>query len=100
MDSALIVALIGVGGTVIVGIAGFWANVRNTNKTTTLTLRAVELTEQGQVTGRYSKAIEQLGSDKGLDVRIDNIYALKRIARDSPQNHPTGSSLYLRRVRP
>src|SRR6516162_11458097 len=88
MDPALTAAAIGVGGTVIVGIAGFWASVRNTNKTTALALRAVELTEQGQVTDRYSKAIEQLGSDK-LDVRIGGIYALERIARDSPRDHPT-----------
>jgi hypothetical protein len=44
--------------------------------------RTLELTEQGQVTDRYTKAIEQLGSDK-LDVRIGGIYALERIARDS-----------------
>src|SRR6516165_12078977 len=88
MDPALTAAAIGVGGTVIVGIAGFWASVRNTNKTTALALRAVELTEQGQVTDRYTKAIEQLGSDK-LDVRIGGIYALERIALDSPRDHPT-----------
>src|SRR5215471_21690303 len=81
MDPALTAAAIGVGGTVIVSVAGFWANVRNTNKTTALAL-------QGQVTDRYSKAIEQLGSEK-LDVRIGGIYALERIARDSVRDHPT-----------
>ena len=50
--------------------------------------RTNEITEQGQVTDRYTKAIEQLGSDK-LDVRIGGIYALERIARDSPRDHPT-----------
>jgi Pentapeptide repeats (8 copies) len=50
--------------------------------------RTLELTEQGQVTDRYTKAIEQLGSNK-LDVRIGGIYALERIARDSPADHPT-----------
>jgi hypothetical protein len=88
MDATLTAAAIGVGGTVIVGLVGFWANVRNTNKTTALALRTLELTEQGQVTDRYSKAIEQLGSDK-LDVRIGGIYALERIARDSARDHPT-----------
>jgi hypothetical protein len=47
------------------------------------------LTKRGQVTDRYTKAIEQLGSDKGLDVRIGGIYALQRIARDSASDHPT-----------
>jgi hypothetical protein len=32
MDPVLTAAAIGVGGTVIVGVTGFWANVRNTNK--------------------------------------------------------------------
>jgi uncharacterized protein YjbI with pentapeptide repeats len=49
--------------------------------------RTLELTEQGQVTDRYTKAIEQLGSDK-LDIRIGGIYALERIARDSMRDHP------------
>jgi uncharacterized protein YjbI with pentapeptide repeats len=52
------------------------------------TRRTVELTEQGQVTDRYTRAIEQLGSDK-VDVRIGAIYALERIARDSARDHPT-----------
>ena len=39
------------------------------------------------MTDRYTKAIEQLGSDK-LDVRIGGIYALERIARDSARDHP------------
>jgi hypothetical protein len=47
-----------------------------------------ELTEQGQVTDRYTKAIEQLGS-KTIDVSIGGVYALERIARDSPKDHPT-----------
>jgi hypothetical protein len=51
----------------------------------TLSRRTFELTEQGQVTDRYTKAIEQLGSDK-LDVRIGGIYALERIARDSARD--------------
>jgi uncharacterized protein YjbI with pentapeptide repeats len=46
------------------------------------------LSREGQVTDRYTKAIEQLGSDK-LDVRIGGIYALERIAWDSAKDHPT-----------
>ena len=94
MDPTVTAAAIGVTGTVIVGVTGYWASVRNTSKTieltrTTvdLTRRTVDLTEQGQVTDRYSKAIEQLGS-KEIDVRIGGIYALERIARDSERDHP------------
>jgi membrane protein implicated in regulation of membrane protease activity len=50
--------------------------------------RTYRLTQQGQITDRYTKAIEQLGSDK-LDVRLGGIYALERIAVDSRRDHPT-----------
>jgi len=49
--------------------------------------RTVELTEQGQVTDRYTKAIEQPGSGK-LDVCMGGIYAPERIAHDWPRDHP------------
>jgi Pentapeptide repeats (8 copies) len=52
------------------------------------TAQNYRLSRQGQVTDRYTKAMEQLGSDK-LDVRIGAIYALERIARDSATDHPT-----------
>jgi len=44
--------------------------------------RSEELTGEGQVTERFTRAVEQLGSDK-LDVRLGGIYALERIAKDS-----------------
>jgi type II secretory pathway component PulM len=46
--------------------------------------RNYEQTEQGQVTDRYTKAIEQLGSST-IDVTLGGIHALERIARDSPE---------------
>ena len=52
------------------------------------TVRNFTLSREGQVTDRYTKAIEQLGSDK-LDVCLGGIYALERIARDSARDHPT-----------
>jgi Pentapeptide repeats (8 copies) len=57
-------------------------------RTAQATQRTVQLTEQGQVTDRYTKAIEQLGSDK-LDVRIGGIYALERIMVGSARDHAT-----------
>jgi uncharacterized protein YjbI with pentapeptide repeats len=52
------------------------------------TARTYQLSQQSQITERYTKAIEQLGSDK-LDVRVGGIYALERIAHDSKRDHPT-----------
>ena len=51
------------------------------------TARNFTLSREGQVTDRYAKAVEQLGSDKP-EVRIGGIYALERIARDSARDHP------------
>lgn len=49
--------------------------------------RALVLVRRGQVTDRYTKAIEQLASTE-LDVRIGGIYALEGVARDSARDHP------------
>jgi hypothetical protein len=48
-------------------------------------LRQLELTREGQITDRFLRAVEQLGSDKP-DVRFGGIYALERIAKDSPSD--------------
>lgn len=53
------------------GIAAYW------------TSRQLHVTREGQITDRFSRAIDQLASDK-LDVQLGGIYALERIARDSP----------------
>ena len=52
------------------------------------TARNYMLSREGQVTDRYTKAIEQLGSGN-VDVRIGGIYSLERLARDSAKDHPT-----------
>jgi TolA-binding protein len=49
------------------------------------------LTEQGQITERFTRAIEQLGatddttSNPRLELRLGGVYALERIAWDSPK---------------
>ena len=40
------------------------------------------------MTDRYTKATEQLGSDK-IDMRIGGIYQPERLARVSARDHPT-----------
>lgn len=50
------------------------------------TLRNLQLTQDRQITERYTRAVEQLGNDK-LEVRLGAIYALERIARDSERDH-------------
>jgi hypothetical protein len=58
-----------------------------------LTLKRVVVAEQGHITDRYTKAIAQLGKLDGdkrnIEVRLGGIYALERIALDSPRDHWT-----------
>lgn len=46
------------------------------------------VSQDKQLTERFSKAVEQLGSDKD-EVRLGGIYSLERIARNSPADHWT-----------
>jgi Pentapeptide repeats (8 copies) len=106
VESAIISAaatVISVGGTVAVAIVGFrvsrsanQASIEAVKATTDKTVDAarhtnmatLDATRDGQIADLYSRAIEQLGSDR-LDVRIGGIYALERVARDSFRDHPT-----------
>jgi hypothetical protein len=65
----------GVGGAVILLGAYF-------------TYRQLQTSREGQVTERFTRAIDQLGHAV-LDVRLGGIYALERIANDSPYDRAT-----------
>jgi hypothetical protein len=70
--TALLAGLVGVGA-----VLTFWQSSRTHR-----------LTKQGQITDRYAKAVDQLGSGT-LDVRLGGIYALERITHDSPEDQAT-----------
>ncbi|MET8145649.1 pentapeptide repeat-containing protein [Sphaerisporangium sp. NPDC005288] len=65
--------LVVIGGVVFTAL-GLW-----------YTARTVETAQESQLTDRYTKAVEQLGSPKP-DVRLGGIYALQRLAADSPRD--------------
>jgi hypothetical protein len=48
--------------------------------------RQLQVNREGQITERFTRAIDQLGSEK-LEVRLGGIYALERIARASKSDH-------------
>lgn len=62
------------GLLVIVGAAATW--------------RQVQVNREGQLTERFTRAVEHVGSEN-LDVRIGGVYALERIARNSPADRGT-----------
>jgi uncharacterized protein YjbI with pentapeptide repeats len=86
---AAVVVLIGAG----IGASMTLRQVRATRAQITETARAsakqLKLSEQGQVTDRYTKAIDQLDEKNALAVRLGGLYALERIARDSPDDRAT-----------
>jgi uncharacterized protein YjbI with pentapeptide repeats len=53
--------------------------------------RTFGLSRQGHITDRFTKAVDQLGKVDGnnpnIEVRLGGIYALERIAIDSPRDH-------------
>ena len=69
-------------GAVVLAIGGYftWRNLR--------------VAQEAQITNRFTQAIGQLGAElkdgtPNLEVRLGGIYALERIARDSPRDHWT-----------
>jgi hypothetical protein len=50
------------------------------------TWRNTYLAKEGQITERFNKAIDHLGDEKP-EIRLGGIYALARIAKDSPKDH-------------
>lgn len=73
------IAQIIAGGLILIGAYFAWRRVAAMEEGT-------EVERQGQITDRYIRAVEQLGSDK-LQVRIGATYALERIAKNSPIDH-------------
>lgn len=67
------------GAVLLVGLIFTARQLANTEK-------SLELTREGQITERFTRAIEHLGSDK-LEIRLGGIYALERIAWDSERDH-------------
>ncbi|CAO5185735.1 Pentapeptide repeat-containing protein [Frankia sp. AiPs1] len=51
------------------------------------TWRQVQVSREGQLTERFTRAVDQVGSET-LDVRLGGIYALGRLARSSPADRP------------
>src|SRR5215467_13025235 len=47
--------------------------------------RQSQMSRQGQMTERFTRAIDQIDYTKAVEVRLGGIYALERIARDSPE---------------
>ncbi|MBY0374073.1 MAG: hypothetical protein K2Q23_08770, partial [Bryobacteraceae bacterium] len=74
---------------VLIGLFGLYALLL-TFRRTRAQEKATEIAEQGHITDRFTKAVEQLGKmddqKPNIPVRLGAIYALERIARDSERD--------------
>jgi uncharacterized protein YjbI with pentapeptide repeats len=88
-------ALLGVLAPVVVAIGAVAAflNYRETSaqnrRTVELSRETLDVTRRGQLTERFTKAIDQLGqtAEDKLDIRLGGIYALEQIAKESVELH-------------
>lgn len=80
----VLVAVISASAALLtVAITGY-----STSRSLKATNDQLSIAQQGQVTDRFGRAVEQLGS-AAMDVRLGGIYSLERLARDSPPDQPT-----------
>jgi len=82
--ASVLAALAGAGALATIGI-----NLRN-SRTNAQTLRTTQetfrVTERGHLTERYTKAIEQLGNETSVAIRLGGIYALQQLAVDTSRD--------------
>lgn len=87
--SNAVTTLVAVGALVFTGVS-----LQQSRAQSQIAVEEQRLTEQGQITDRYARAVEQLGSDS-TEVRIGSLYALRRLAADSPADRATIQSVVM-----
>lgn len=73
-------AQIALGILVLASLCLTWKRVSAAEQT-------VAVAQEGQITERFTRAVDQLGNRCSIAVRLGGIYALERIARDSEKDH-------------
>jgi uncharacterized protein YjbI with pentapeptide repeats len=84
------------GGALLVGLLFTWQQQRATNQQVA---RQLAVTQRGQASEHFTRAIEQLGSPR-QEVQLGGIYGLGEIAQQAPENRLTVVQVlaaYLRR---
>jgi len=81
------------GAALLAGFYGTWLNLKVAQDTAKVaqessdtSQKALLVAQEGQITDRFTKAIEQLGKPE-LDVRLGGIYSLEAIANESEDFH-------------
>ena len=85
-DKSEIVRNLGLVIAALVGLPLLIWRAHAADKSAKASEKQATVAEQGHITERFTRAIDQLGSEE-LEVRLGAIYALERIAQDSPRDH-------------
>jgi hypothetical protein len=75
-------------GAFLGGVVIAWAALRQAGIAARRHYAQTEADRQRRITESFSKAVEQLGSDK-IETRLGGIYTLERISRESPSDYWT-----------
>ncbi|HEY1475021.1 MAG TPA: pentapeptide repeat-containing protein [Pseudolabrys sp.] len=86
----LITQIVG-GGALLVSLIFTWWNLNLTQQTAIQNIEnareTLRISEDGQVTDRFAKAIDQLGNRERIELRLGAIYTLERISRASEKDY-------------
>jgi hypothetical protein len=94
----LVAVVLGVLLSPLIAAAGIWYSNHQVRDQLKISSQELGVSREGQITDRYTKAVENLGDD-AMDVRLGGVYALQRIMEDSPRDHPTIANVLATYVR-
>jgi len=70
----------------ILGGAAIGISLYYTWRRVTVAENMLKVSQEGQITDRFTRAVDQLGNEK-MEIRLDGIYALERIANESDKDY-------------
>lgn len=74
------------GATLLAGLYFAWGTLNVSQSTLGISQQTLTLSNEGQITQRFTQAIELIGDKDSLAKRVGGVYALDRIAKDSEKD--------------
>jgi uncharacterized protein YjbI with pentapeptide repeats len=80
------------GVAIAIGLYYTWRRIGIAEEDLKTTQKTLEVAQEGQITERFTRAIEQLGAvdtagNPAIEIRLGGIYALERIANESDKDY-------------
>lgn len=74
------------GAAIAIGIYYTWRRITIAEEDLKATQKNLEIAQEGQITERFTRAVEQLGNP-AMEIRLGGIYALERIVNESERDY-------------